>query len=195
VLTRPGEPEVRSLYDKQKRDQSRPVAVFLDGFKFHADEASGHNRVARDVQQRQALVHSGHFWVWNFSWEDIQFRNDPVKIPATLTGETHAQRRNDMARQLLTCDELSLAQSAGSYTSWSPARAEAFVHGSQQYMCQENRCIRADWDASRLPFLTRLNQLVDSASKVWLALDFQTRFGFGFPLNRPVKRMSVDRWA
>ena len=93
--------------------------MFLDGFKFHADEASGHNRVARDVQQRQALVHSGRFWVWNFSWEDIQFRNDPAKIPATLTGETHAQRRNDMARQLVTGDELSLAQSAGSYTSWS----------------------------------------------------------------------------
>jgi DEAD/DEAH box helicase domain-containing protein len=102
-----------------RTDQSRPVAVFLDGYKFHADEASGHNRVARDVQQRQALVHSGQFWVWNFSWEDIQFRNDPAKIPATLTGETHAQRRNDMARQLMTGDELSLAQSAGSYTSWS----------------------------------------------------------------------------
>jgi DEAD/DEAH box helicase domain-containing protein len=102
-----------------RADQSRPVAVFLDGFRFHADDASGHNRVARDVQQRQALVHSGQYWVWNFSWEDIQFRNDPAKIPATLTGETHAQRRNDMARQLLTGDELSLAQSAGSYTNWS----------------------------------------------------------------------------
>jgi len=51
-----------------RADQSRPIAVFLDGFKFHADESSGHNRIARDVQQRQALVRSGNFWVWSFSW-------------------------------------------------------------------------------------------------------------------------------
>lgn len=102
-----------------RADLSRPIAVFLDGFRFHADEASGHNRVAKDVQQRQALLKSGGFWVWSFSWEDIQFRNDPAKIPATLLGETHAQRRSDMARQLLTGDELALAQSAAGYTSWS----------------------------------------------------------------------------
>jgi len=100
-------------------EQSRPVAVFLDGYKYHADEASGHNRVARDVEQRQALLHSGKFWVWSFSWEDIQYRHDPAKIPASLTGEVHSQRRNDMARQLLTGDEMTLAQSAAGYTSWS----------------------------------------------------------------------------
>lgn len=97
----------------------RPVAVFLDGFKFHADEASGHNRIARDVQQRQALVQSGKFWVWSFSWEDIQFRNDPAKIPVSLLGEANAVRRNEMARQILTGDELALAQSAAAYSSWS----------------------------------------------------------------------------
>ena len=102
-----------------RADQCRPVAVFLDGFKFHADEASGHNRIARDIQQRQALLKSGRYWVWSFSWEDIQFRNDPSKIPATLTGETHAQRRSDMARQILTGGELALAQSAAGFTSWS----------------------------------------------------------------------------
>ena len=102
-----------------RADQCRPVAVFLDGFKFHADEASGNNRIARDIQQRQALLKSGRYWVWSFSWEDIQFRNDPSKIPATLTGETHLQRRSEMARQILTGEELVLAQSAASYTSWS----------------------------------------------------------------------------
>lgn len=102
-----------------RSDLSRPVAVFLDGFKFHADEASGHNRIARDVQQRQALVRSGQYWVWSFSWEDIQYRNDPGKIPTTLIGETNAQRRNEMARQILVKDELALAQTAAGYTSWT----------------------------------------------------------------------------
>jgi DEAD/DEAH box helicase domain-containing protein len=100
-------------------NQCRPVAVFLDGFKFHADEASGHNRISRDVQQREALVNSGKYWVWSFSYEDIQFRNDPAKIPATPLGEAHSQLRNDLARQLLQGDELALAQSAAGYTSWS----------------------------------------------------------------------------
>ncbi|MEI6148754.1 MAG: DEAD/DEAH box helicase, partial [bacterium] len=52
-------------------ESSRPLAVFLDGFAFHAEESTGHNRIAHDVQQRQSLLSSGKFWVWNFSWEDI----------------------------------------------------------------------------------------------------------------------------
>jgi DEAD/DEAH box helicase domain-containing protein len=102
-----------------RADLSRPVAVFLDGFAFHANESAGHNRVSRDVQQREALVHSGEYWVWSFSYEDIQFRNDPAKIPATLLGEARSQWRNDLARQVLQGDELALTQSAAGYTSWS----------------------------------------------------------------------------
>jgi DEAD/DEAH box helicase domain-containing protein len=99
---------------------SRPVAVFLDGFAFHADEAAGHNRVALDVQQRQALTRSGKYWVWSFSWEDIQFRHSPEKIPQTLFGEENAGRRNDqLAPLVFGGEELALARSAGGYTSWT----------------------------------------------------------------------------
>ncbi len=99
---------------------SRPVAVFLDGFAFHADEAAGHNRVALDVLQRQALVRSGKFWTWSFSWEDIQYRNEPAKIQATLFGEEHLQRRNEqLAPQVYSVEDVALARSAGEYTSWS----------------------------------------------------------------------------
>jgi DEAD/DEAH box helicase domain-containing protein len=102
-----------------RADLSRPVAVFLDGYAFHANETAGHNRICRDVQQREALVNSGEYWVWSFSYEDIQFRNDPAKIPATLLGEARTQLRNDLARQVLQGDELALAQSAAGYSSWS----------------------------------------------------------------------------
>jgi DEAD/DEAH box helicase domain-containing protein len=102
-----------------RAEASRPMAVFLDGFAFHADETNGHNRVAKDVQQRQALISSGAFWVWSFSWEDIQFRNDPSKIPATPLGEAQAVRRNILAEHLLTSDELALAQISSVYSSWS----------------------------------------------------------------------------
>lgn len=100
-------------------EMSRPVAVFLDGFAFHADEKAGHNRVAKDVLQRQALVRSGQFWVWSFSWEDIQFRNDPDKIPATLLGEAYGPRRSELAAQILAGNELAVAQSSPTSTSWS----------------------------------------------------------------------------
>jgi DEAD/DEAH box helicase domain-containing protein len=101
-------------------DTSRPVAVFLDGFAFHADEASGHNRVALDVLQRQSLLRSGEYWTWSFSWEDIQFRNEPAKIPATLWGEENATRRNEqLAPKVLSGEDLGLARSAGEYTNWS----------------------------------------------------------------------------
>ena len=98
---------------------SRPIAVFLDGFTFHADERSGRNRVARDMEQRQSLLKSGKFWVWNFSWEDIQYRNDPSKIPATPLGESHVSLRNGIAHQFLSGDDLALAESAAVYSSWT----------------------------------------------------------------------------
>lgn len=98
---------------------SRPVAVFLDGFTFHANEAAGNNRIALDVLQRQALVASGQYWVWNFSWENIQFRHAPEKIPLTFFGEENAGRRNaQLAPQILQGDELVSARGMGNVTSW-----------------------------------------------------------------------------
>jgi DEAD/DEAH box helicase domain-containing protein len=97
----------------------RPVAIFLDGFSFHANEAAGRNRVARDVEQRQALVHSGRYWVWSFTWEDLHFRMDPAKIPAVLFGEDGAARRGDLARRLTEGEGLAFLQGAAVMSSWS----------------------------------------------------------------------------
>ena len=102
-----------------RKGASRPIAVFLDGFAFHADEASGNNRIARDMQQRQALLKSGKFQVWSFSWEDIQYRNDPDKISAAPFGETHAQRRSQLAREVFESDKLNQCLRAGERSSWA----------------------------------------------------------------------------
>lgn len=120
-------------------DRSRPIAVFLDGFAYHADEASGHNRIAEDVQQRQALIHSGKFWVWSLCWEDVQHRNNPTKIIATALGESHAARRNQMARGILSGDALALAEGATTQTSWGLflqllARPSANAWASMSYL-------------------------------------------------------------
>jgi len=79
---------------------SRPIAVFLDGFEFHANEPDGHNRIAQDVAQQQALVHSGQYRVWRFSWDDISLRHFPERIAATRFSQANTVRRHQMAGQL-----------------------------------------------------------------------------------------------
>lgn len=50
----------------------RPVAVFTDGFQYHADISQGHLIVDEDVEKRMALLRSGGFRVWSLSWEDVK---------------------------------------------------------------------------------------------------------------------------
>lgn len=44
---------------------AKPIAVFTDGFTYHKD------RIGLDCAQRMALLESGRFDVWSFSWNDI----------------------------------------------------------------------------------------------------------------------------
>lgn len=44
----------------------KPVVIFTDGFQFHKD------RVADDTLKRIAIMRSGNFRVWSFSWRDVQ---------------------------------------------------------------------------------------------------------------------------
>jgi len=43
----------------------RPIAVFLDGLQYHR------NRIPKDLAQRRALLASGQYDVWSFTWQDI----------------------------------------------------------------------------------------------------------------------------
>jgi len=47
------------------RDAFKPVAVFMDGYKYHKD------KVTDDSAKRMALVQSGHFWQWSLTWDDV----------------------------------------------------------------------------------------------------------------------------
>jgi DEAD/DEAH box helicase domain-containing protein len=53
-----------------------PVAVFTDGYAYHADPGGGHYRLPQDLEQRQALVASGRFLCWSLSYEDVMSRFD-----------------------------------------------------------------------------------------------------------------------
>ncbi|WP_219862637.1 DEAD/DEAH box helicase [Vreelandella piezotolerans] len=63
-----------------------PVAIFLDGYKFHGDKAS------EDLLKRQALIHAG-FVVWSLNWYDINSvlgdKAMDVPLPAGMTSPEH----------------------------------------------------------------------------------------------------------
>jgi DEAD/DEAH box helicase domain-containing protein len=98
---------------------SRPIAVFLDGYDFHANEAAGRNRIDKDIDQRRALIASGQYWVWNFSWEDIDHRHEPARIPATRFGDAHADLRKTMAELLHPKEDFDRAQEGSAASNWA----------------------------------------------------------------------------
>ena len=50
----------------------RPVAIFTDGFAYHARPTELHGAVADDVQKRAAIVASDQLNVWSVTWEDVK---------------------------------------------------------------------------------------------------------------------------
>lgn len=65
----------RSLDDDRKR-----VAVYLDGYRYHA--SPGHNRIASDADKRTRL-RTGHGWqVFQLTWDDVRAWTGDAKPPA-----------------------------------------------------------------------------------------------------------------
>ena len=55
----------------------RPVAVYCDGFAYHACPDDAQARIWDDIRKREALVESGKFVVWSVTWKDVEsFRHD-----------------------------------------------------------------------------------------------------------------------
>lgn len=60
------------VFRPERGTQVLPIAVFTDGFMFHA-EGENH-RVGYDMAQRMALVRSGCFRIWSLTWDDVEDR-------------------------------------------------------------------------------------------------------------------------
>ena len=72
-------------FERLDNQNAKPIAVFLDGFRYHAGPRSG-DRVAADFVKREALVNgdgvSKHN-VWIMTWKDIDaFEREPSDHPA-----------------------------------------------------------------------------------------------------------------
>lgn len=49
-----------------------PIAVFLDGFAYHADAALDNNCIASDLAKRNAIRVAGNHLVWSLTWADLK---------------------------------------------------------------------------------------------------------------------------
>jgi DEAD/DEAH box helicase domain-containing protein len=62
------------LYPERPYPGELPIAVFTDGYEWHADAASGNLRTGRDSAQRLAIVRSGKYRVSSLTWADVYER-------------------------------------------------------------------------------------------------------------------------
>lgn len=65
------------LFYPERGKTALPLAVFTDGFMYHADKSGRSSRIGRDLAQRMAIVRSGRFWTWSLTWEDIEAKFNP----------------------------------------------------------------------------------------------------------------------
>ena len=59
------------VIDPVQSDLDRPVAVFTDGYAYHADPDKGMQRVGYDMLQRMGLVRTGAFYACSLTWDDV----------------------------------------------------------------------------------------------------------------------------
>ncbi len=65
---------------RQTKGKSLPIAVFTDGFAYHADPTGENYRLPKDLEQRMALARSGRFLCWSVSYDDVMSKfDDTVK--------------------------------------------------------------------------------------------------------------------
>ena len=60
------------VFYPEKHSEVLPIAIFTDGFQFHADNSAGNMRIGKDLAQRMALVKSGNFLIWSLTWNDVE---------------------------------------------------------------------------------------------------------------------------
>ena len=54
------------IFPVTPKPNQRKVAVFCDGWEFHKDITD------QDAKKRSAIVHSGRYWVWSVSYQDVE---------------------------------------------------------------------------------------------------------------------------
>jgi DEAD/DEAH box helicase domain-containing protein len=86
----------------QEAKQLKPVCVFLDGYKYHADNEFQKSNVGKDSAKRMALVQSGKYHVWSLTWDDVQAKDRDITGFYT---ELFPQRTQNFTKTLATYED------------------------------------------------------------------------------------------
>jgi DEAD/DEAH box helicase domain-containing protein len=62
-----------------RNTQSKPIAIFTDGFSYHVKPGQSLGGVADDIKKRRAIIDSGKFLVWSITWDDVKAFEDKNK--------------------------------------------------------------------------------------------------------------------
>jgi len=93
-----------------------PIAVFLDGFSFHADVELDNNRIADDIAKRNAIRRSNRYLVWSLTWGDLK-EDHPVPVADAFLGQGFANLPQILNEQAPEAAGEDVFQSAD-WNSW-----------------------------------------------------------------------------
>ena len=76
------------LYPERPLAGELPIALFTDGYEWHANPVNDEMRTGLDMAQRMAIIRSGRFRAWSLTWDDIhdQLKSPPSVSVPPLTG-------------------------------------------------------------------------------------------------------------
>ncbi len=63
-----------------------PIAVYVDGFGYHAQPELPRARLADDVRKRRAVAESGRYRVWSVTWNDLHANASEKKARSEVFG-------------------------------------------------------------------------------------------------------------
>jgi DEAD/DEAH box helicase domain-containing protein len=63
---------------REHLDDVRAIAVFCDGFEFHAQPSQDVSRLDDDARKRSAILESGRYRVWSVTWADLDACDGPT---------------------------------------------------------------------------------------------------------------------
>jgi DEAD/DEAH box helicase domain-containing protein len=130
------------LYPERPFPGELPIALFADGYEWHADPVGGKMRTGKDSAQRLAIARSGKYWVWSLTWSDVYERLDkpqPAVSPlggapgptfAALLGQLDAENSAAWSRLYAgsSFDLLLYRLTAGRQAAWDRFAQAVLLH-------------------------------------------------------------------
>ena len=141
-------------------DNFRPIAVFLDGYRYHK------HIVQQDLLKRQGVFLSNKYLTWSLTWHDINiaFAGNEVKIPNVLrehTGDSPKAALREIAIHQGVADHGAISEQAPivmllrylsqpAFAMWQKFAVLRTLHWLDQKQMQRPEVLKAFSDSARV---------------------------------------------